>query len=101
MSGAAESTMPKSLLDKYYQGVTYFKAGDLEKAIGEFRTVAYSLPEDPLIHISLAAALQQHGDIDDAIAEYNLRENWPMLSSNILRQSSYAPIRRCCGSIWA
>ena len=66
----AGTPMPKQLLDKYYQGVTFFKAGDLEHAIIEFRSVALSMPEDPLIHISLASALQQHGDIEDAIAEY-------------------------------
>src|SRR6185369_852739 len=63
-------TMDKSLLDRYYQGVTYFKHGDLERALECFKATALSAPADPLDHLSLAAALQEHGDTDDAIAEY-------------------------------
>ncbi|HEY9868759.1 MAG TPA: tetratricopeptide repeat protein, partial [Candidatus Obscuribacterales bacterium] len=68
--GAPGPTMSKAVLERYYQGIQYFKAGDLDKALAALKLVALSAPSDPLVHLALAAALQQHGDIDDAIAEY-------------------------------
>ena len=63
-------TMPKQMLERYYQGVTAFKAGELDKALAAFQAVAISAPYDPLVHLSLAAVMQQSGDINNAIAEY-------------------------------
>ena len=62
--------IPENLLGKYYEGVSYFKAGDLDRAIKAFRQVVLSCPRDALARLSYAAALHQNGDIEDAIAEY-------------------------------
>ena len=62
--------MPKALLEQYYQGVSFFKKGDLDNALSAFKGLALNCPQDPLVHLSLAAVLHQHGDVDDAIAEY-------------------------------
>jgi TolA-binding protein len=45
--------MPKALLEKYDQGVAYFKHGDLDLAIAAFKVVALSMPDDPLAHLSI------------------------------------------------
>ncbi|MBA4075688.1 MAG: hypothetical protein C0508_11665, partial [Cyanobacteria bacterium PR.023] len=69
-NGPVAQVMPKQFLERYYQGVTYFKAGDLDKALAAFRAVVISAPYDPMVHLSLAAVLHQSGDLENAIAEY-------------------------------
>ena len=61
--------MPKSQMERYYQGVTYFKAGDLDKALGAFRAVVINAPYDPMVHLSLAAVMHQSGDLENAKPE--------------------------------
>ena len=85
-NGPVAQVMPKQFLERYYQGVTYFKAGDLDKALAAFRAVVISAPYDPMVHLSLAAVLHQSGDLENAIAATN-HADLDQVYGNLLRGS--------------
>ncbi|HNG20114.1 MAG TPA: tetratricopeptide repeat protein, partial [Candidatus Obscuribacter sp.] len=68
--GITPQPMPRQFLERYNQGVSYMKSGEVDKALQIFKQVAINAPYDPLVHLSLAEAMHQSGDTDNAIAEY-------------------------------
>ena len=67
---ASPRTLPPRLADRFSEGVTALKSGQLDEAEAAFRAVAAEAPDRAFVHHNLGIVLQQRGRPVEALVEF-------------------------------